>query len=425
MTNLQPAIWKNKSLIFKIILGILFAESLWAQSLKDTLGLTGSVRAGLWEKDKSYSNKKNYGVGSLWINLKPEEINGYKISVEGFVQNQNFTRKNYSEGDVKEAYVEKTAGDFDFKFGRFITVWGRADKFNPTDNLTAKNLKLLMTDDEDQRMGLFSFQTAYNIENTRWIAIWIPEWRTPVLPIEERAGISFKTNRPENSQNQYGLKLDQSGGVVDWSVSYFDGFNKTPDIEIVSASMTGIQLGLNYNKIKVYGADFATTLGSIGIRGEAAYVETGKDAKENPLEQNSFTTVVLGADQTMFENFNLNAQFIYKKINNYEDPNKITNPNTKTLAQNASLNSHQEEKEIHGISLRPSYKMYNETLELEVAIVAWLNRGDHLIRPKITYAINDTTKLYVGGEYYNGKDDTYFGRLKEISSAFAEVRYLF
>src|SRR5258708_39675582 len=77
------------------------------------------------------------------------------------------------------------------------------------------------------------------------------------------------------------------------------------------------------------------------------------------------------------------------------------------------------------MTLRPSYKMLNETLEMEVAFVRWFGKGESLIRPKVTYAFTDKFQGIVGGEIYSGPRDSTFGRLKHASSAFAELRYNF
>jgi hypothetical protein len=77
------------------------------------------------------------------------------------------------------------------------------------------------------------------------------------------------------------------------------------------------------------------------------------------------------------------------------------------------------------MTLRPSYKMFNETLEMEVAFVRWFGKGESLIRPKVTYAFTDKFKGILGGEIYSGPPDSTFGLLKHASGAFTELRFNF
>jgi hypothetical protein len=396
-----------------------------SDSFINRLNLNGSFRAGYWNRDKSFSDRRDFGVGSAWITLRPEEILGTKILLDGFVQGQDQSRDNYSRGDLREGYIEKSFGALDVKIGRQIIVWGRADKANPTDSFSSKDLTMLVTDDEDQRLGQMATQLVYNFESIRLISIWQSEWRPSIFPLQAVPGVSFEALRPVNSQNQFGLKLDSSGGEMDWSISYYDGFNRTPDLKVIEMGAGGIKLGLDYSPIQVYGADFAKTVGQYGIRAEAAFTKTQDSDGKNPLQQNASVFAVAGADRTLVENFNLNFQLMFKSIMDYQDPDSISDVNTRLLAENVARISNQKYKEQFGFTLRPSYKLYNDTLELEVAYVAWHRSEDYLVRPKITYAFSDTIKGTVGGEFYNGPADTLLGQLKDTSSLFTELRWHF
>lgn len=394
-------------------------------SLNDALGISGSLRAGYWSQDKNFTNNTGYSVNSAWLTLRPKEVEGFKFYLDGYVQEQDLARKEDAHSELREFYVEKSIGSFDFKVGRQITVWGRADRVNPTDNLSVSNLKLLMTDTEDQRLGVAAVQAVYNFGQYRLIGIYIPEWRSPTYPIQNSAGANVSEISKSSFQNQFGIKLDNSGGAVDWSFSYFDGFSKTPDLSLVSASSSGLNVGLNYNRIRVIGSDFALNLGSYGFRGEAAYTRTENSDGANPLIQKPNLYAVIGGDRTFFENFNVNAQIMYRHAFGFQDPARISDPNIRTVASIESIITNQQFEDQAGMTLRPSYKMFNETLEMEVAFVRWFGKGESLIRPKVTYAFTDKFKGIVGGEIYSGPPDSTFGLLKHASSAFAELRYNF
>ena len=145
----------------------------------------------------------------------------------------------------------------------------------------------------------------------------------------------------------------------------------------------------------------------------------------NPLIQKPNLYAVLGGDRTFFENFNVNAQIMYRHAFGFQDPARISDPNIRTVASIESIITNQQFQDQAGMTLRPSYKMFNETLEMEVAFVRWFGKGESLIRPKVTYAFTDKFKGIVGGEIYSGPPDSTFGRLKHASSAFAELRYNF
>jgi hypothetical protein len=418
-------IWKNSKAGVCIAFVLLAPLSAGADGLADALGPSGSIRSAYWEKDKSFSEKDGYVVGAVWLNLRPQEVLGTRFYFEGFLQDQNLTRKgNKTVAEVREAYLERSFDRLDVRVGRQIIVWGRADKANPTDVLANKNLTLLSADDDDQRRGQFATQFAYNFEKFRVLAVWQSEWRQTDFALPPVSGVSLEQLRPNDGQNQYALKIDTSGGSFDGSVIYFSGFNRTPDF-VVQAMGNPLRLGFNYNRIEVIGADFAKAVGNYGVRAEVAHTRTEDYGGTDPLRQNSFWSAVVGADRTLIENFNINVQALYLRVDDFVDPGFISDPNSRTLGLTLARISNQKYAEQMGLTLRPSYKMLNDTLEMELALVSWAKNGDSLIRPKITYAINDHVKALVGGEFYGGPRDSFFGQLKDTSSVFTELRWLF
>jgi hypothetical protein len=90
-----------------------------------------------------------------------------------------------------------------------------------------------------------------------------------------------------------------------------------------------------------------------------------------------------------------------------------------------NLNSNQLKKDMHGLTIRPQYKLFNDTLEIEIAGLFWFETNDSVIKPKITYSLTDSMKTIVGAEIYNGKNDSFLGRLKDTNDIFAEFRLEF
>jgi hypothetical protein len=263
-----------------------------------------------------------------------------------------------------------------------------------------------------------TLSTAYHFGDFKLAAIWSPEWRDPVFPIQKQSGVNLTTSRPLHPSRQFGLKLDQSGGDVDWSLSYYDGNNRMPNLELISVGASGVDVKLRFDRIQVYGFDFAKNFGNYAIRGEFAYMETSDHQGSDPFTQNSNFTGVLGADHDFFESFNVNAQFLYKHVFDFQIP-------TSALTVQLNQLSRQQYSNDYALSLRPSYKIWNETLEMEIAYFFWLRKGDYVLRPKVTYALTDQFKTMIGGELYSGPSDSFFGSLRNTSAVFGELRFNF
>lgn len=404
-------------------------------SLKEKWGLIPSAHLGFWEKDKSLSQHRDYLSTSLWLILDPQISDALPFYFEGFIQAQeqskyspqlsSFEKKLVSYSEIREWYWKKSFSTFDLRVGRQINVWGRADKTNPTDVLTVKNMQFMSTNDEEQRLGLFSTMLTYHLASSKMIALWQPEWRSPTYPFPTIAGIHIQELKPQNTAAQFGLKWDYSGEGFDGSVSYFNGFAKTPDIRLSSTAIlnpSSIDVELNYAEIQMLGADFALNVGETAVRGELAYTQTEDKNGDDPWVSNPQLFAVLGADRLLFENFNLNLQVLYKYIEHFSS---FDDPQLQPLIDVENRISQQQFKTQWGWSLRPSYKLWNESLEIEAGILYWERTKEKVIRPKITYSLHDQSKLIVGAEIFDGPALSLFGSFKNLSGGFAEWRYYF
>src|SRR5260370_27379301 len=54
-----------------------------SRSWQDVLGLSGSVRASVFSKDKSFSDTTGYAVGAIWAPATPQEVWGIKTYFGG------------------------------------------------------------------------------------------------------------------------------------------------------------------------------------------------------------------------------------------------------------------------------------------------------------------------------------------------------
>jgi hypothetical protein len=356
--------------------------------------------------------------------MKTRRIFRIGFFLDANLYGEDFTRSADTVGDVRELYSFGNLHKFDLKLGRQIIVWGRADKVNPTDSLSVRDLTFLAPNDDDQRTGVFTAQQTYTFGDSRIIAVWQPEWREPKFPIPELpAGVSIDSSKPENPERQFALKFDRTGGDVDFSFSYFNGIDRVPDLEL--APGLGLNILLAFKPIEVFGADAAFNLGSYGLRAEVAYTKTGDDGGDSPTTKNSFWFGVIGADRSISENLNVNLQYMIRSIDNWQSPNVIANPVTKLLAQEGQLLANQQQAFQQGLTVRVLHRALEQTLETELAGIVWFQKGDSLFRPKITYSFNDRWKGILGAEIYSGPQDSHLGRLVPYTSGFTEVRYFF
>ena len=370
-----------------------------------SLGLTGSLRGGYWSSNRLYDDVSNVGTGSTWLKLDKKLDNGIGLFAEGFASREDFRTGGNSRNRVREAYVETRSGAFDIRVGKQIIAWGRTDRLNPTDNLTPRDATLMAADIDEDRFGSMASKVSWNMDAfTSLTGVWLPEFQPNRVFL--RSGFSETV---PNSNRQWAVKLDQSGKEIDWSVSYFDGYDLNGDLSAARV--------LQHYRTQVIGVDAATTRGAYRFAVESAYTHTEDSAGTNEFIKNPFLYTVFGVERDFGDNTSGIVQIFNRTVTNYSQPS--------TAARFHAILANQLDRTQNGVSVRIAKKWWNETLETELAGVSLLDRNGYSVRPRLTYLWSDQIKILSGYEYYQGSSDTLYGLLHKNSLFFIEMRYFY
>ncbi len=370
------------------------------------LGVTGSFRTGYWSSNRLYDDVSGVGTASAWLKLEKKLDNGIGLFAEGYSAREDLRTDGNTRSSIREMYVETRKGDFDFRVGRQIIAWGRTDRLNPTDNLTPRDARLLATDIDEDRFGSLAAKALWSLAaNDSLTLVLLPEFQA-------NKSYSKFTEVIPTANNQWAIKYDQSGKAIDWSVSYYDGYDLSPDL---SASYV-----YEHYRIKVLGMDIATTIGSNRFALESAYTQTQDMNGTNEYIKNPFLYTVIGVEHDFGNNTSGIVQIFNRHIYNYSTPDTST-----SLKLLRSVVISQLDRNQDGISIRIAKKWLNETLETELAGSTLLERNGYSLRPRVTYLWSDSIKLLAGYEYYAGNSNTYYGYLKKNNTLFMELRYFY
>ncbi len=352
--------------------------------------------------------------------------------------------------DLREAYVNAYLGPVDLRVGQQIIVWGRADAFNPTNNLTPLDLNYRSPVDDDRRVANFGLRGHWRWSPLRLEAVWLPLYRAtqlPTVPLPE-----YVTETPLVGPAP-ALENSLVAGRLHWELASFEasasvlrGFAPLPGIALASFT-TGqtppsVVVTRRPYQQTVYGFDFATTAGDFGLRAEAAYrVPTLSSAVHAPRPDLQY---VVGADT------NLGAgNFILQYGGRYtldweryrhgtarvtalsslvgDTARDVAQPQIESelRAANQMLFS-QLARVQHLVTARAEWKLLHETLTLSALAMANATTEEWLAMPKARYQIADGLSTTMGAEYYAGPKDTGFGTIGELySAAYAELRLSF
>lgn len=375
----------------------------------ESLGVTGSLRAGYWSSTRNLDSERPFGAAMLWLKTSRRVSSHVSFLAEGWTALRGPLEDGDATGELREGYVDLRFGGFDMRAGRQIIAWGRADGVNPTDILSGQNLRLLVPDDADRRLGTTAVRASYYTGGVSFTGIWLPEFRGHEFALPAPPpGVAVVRDAPQWPGTQWAARMEKTGGAVDWSVSYFRGKDLTPDLGIDAA---GIRL--SHHNVRVIGADMTANAGRFGLRAEGAYVATDDPHGHDPSTKNPFVFLVAGTDRTFGGSLNVNVQYLFRYV--------LDGPDT---GLQAILNS-QTRQVQHGASFRAAYKWFHDTLEAECAAVGYAAPTGVAIRPKVVYALTDHWKVLGGAEILRGETASLFGLLERNSTAYGELRFGF
>jgi len=343
-----------------------------------------------------------------------------------------------NEVNLREAYINTYLGPIDLRIGHQIIVWGRADGVNPTDNLTPKNMLVRSPNEDDRREGNFCLRASAQLHPLRIEAIWVPIYRSSVLPtglMGFPSGIVLgESDEPVARMDNGALafKANLELAAFDASVSYFNGFNPLPGLAAEFPFFPGepVTVFPKAYRMDVWGADFSTTLGgSFGLRGEAAYTNPRERESNDIHIPDSDIQFILGIDKEFTGEWSVILQYIGRHVFSFEDvifpSDPLLLPGYELVIKNRLLAS-QQYATSHSVSLRAAKKFWHEVMSAEIAARINLTSEEYLIRPKLTYDIADAFTATVGGEYYSGPRGTLFDLIgSHLSSLFAELKLSF
>ncbi len=216
---------------------------------------------------------------------------------------------------------------FDLRIGKQRLSWGTADKLNPTDNLNPDDFSDLLSLGE--KIPTWAVRGSFYLGDFVLTGVWLPSLTPALLPREGASlflgsGSSGMTDslilpaqRPENSM--FAFKLEGILGPLDFSLSYFNGFDDIMILRRENQDDESLELG--FPRLQVVGADLATEILGIGFWAEGAMFLPERIVSETILAATPYPAVELddkpyfkftiGADYTFPGGIYLNGQWMH------------------------------------------------------------------------------------------------------------------
>lgn len=385
--------------------------SLGANAAEPDVQVQQSYRAALWSHQRDLLDETAVATAQAWFRFDGT------LSEELSFAGEAWADLSLAEGDdldlaiePREAYLQWRSGAWRVRAGHQIFAWGRSDRINPTDVASSRDLTALVNTDEEQRRGQAAIRVDYEIGGGYVSqAYWIPEFRPDTFgePLADRDdGSRFGWS------DQAGLRLERTGGDVDWSLTLYRGPNHRA--QLVPAGPT---IASTYPMRTMLGADAATSFGDTTVRGELAhYWQERRSSARTSSGQDWFA--VVGIDHELDANFYGNVQLIYAHSRDQAICDlACTILDASLAAANNVLAMTTREQEL-GASAMLAYQDDYQTQRYELSAVHLTQDGGTLLRGRAKLSLDDENRLELGGDLYLGDAQSVLGAQENRSAAF-------
>jgi hypothetical protein len=382
----------------------------------------GECSLSAWSSNRNLDDRQNIASASCTVNWKPQISADLRLGLNLHAGSQFNLATDTANGRIREAYVDFERDALALRFGRQIVAWGRADGVNPTDKLAPKDFTLLSHDDESQRLGIDALKIRYALNPSIYLTAVAAQFTPHTTP--QGALPANLVKAPEPTGTEWAVKLDRAGQGLDWSVSYFDGYERFARYRLDAGLPPAPVFRADYERSRSVGADLALASGAWTWRAEVSHTALRTDCTQCTRDERRVTRAVLGADLDFAQTMNLNMQFIATRHWNYQDPTPAPGPLRALELGRNRLNAEYAAVES-GLTFRLSDRLLNDKLKWEIGAVFDLTGQSRLLRPRVHYALNDHVRLSAGIDFYEGDAQTYFGALTKNSLAFLMVSLVF
>jgi hypothetical protein len=356
--------------------------------------------------------------------------------------------------ELREAYVNLYLGALDLRLGQQIIVWGRADAFNPTNNITPFDFGVRSPIEDDRRRGNVGARAFYSLAPLRFEAVWMPVYVPALLPgleLNEFVTVSDTDFPPTDLESGLGaLRAHLELPSLELSASYLYGHAPLPGFALGSFTVgqdpPEVRIARTAYAQHVVGFDFSTAFGELlAVRGEAAYRRPASDERR-VYEPRPDLQYVLGLDRA-FGDVSVILQYIGRYVFDWQrdaGPDMPVQPEalvgfmeplgplleetiTTSIDQELAVRNQivfaQRERVQHLASARVEWTGLHDTLSLSALGLVNFTTREALFYPKLGYRISDTMTAYFGAEIYTGPNDTLLGLIEEpLSAGYGELR---
>jgi len=376
-------------------------------TLLGQINYTGSIKPGNMYRLSDQSEI------SLPFRLAEAEV-GYSIGDYEINTNSALEYRwsnNENELQLREAYLTWFPSWGEVNVGKQIHAWGAVDGNNPTDNLNPYDYYYMFLPGAERKVGTVSGSVKYYWSDWQMEGVFIPAHEGNRFPFGEEA---FPLNIPmsapelidEEPGSEFGFRIQSTLGSNDYSLSYFDGRDRS----FSYVGMTDSMPSFFYRNTSVLGFDLVSFIGDFTNRFEIGYFSTENDA-ESDMKTLNDASYIQFAGQVEYSTENdimLTLQIIGSEISEING----------TMAEDEfqpGMGTPFASFTDLGLSFSLSANYYDDALELMGNTFIDLKDSQSMLGVSAKYSPMDNWKLILSFSKFMGEEGTQFHEMEDFS----------
>ncbi len=332
--------------------------------------------------------------------------------------------------ELRELYLDAPTDFAHFRIGKQQTVWGQSDGLKVLDVVNPQDFREFILDDfEDSRIPLWTVAAEVPIEDFTAEFLWIPDQTYNDLPESDAlyaltaprfvpaavpgfTVVQQEPDRPDDvlSDSDAGVRLLGMVDGWDLSLNYLYHYDDNPVLRR-QINGTTVTITPEYERTHLVGGTFSNSFGDFVLRGELGYsfdrfFLTEDLSDSDGVGESDNISSVVGLDWYGLDDTLVSAQLFGDYLTN--DIDGLVRDQFESTA-----------------SLLVRRSFLDEDLEAEVIWLQSLNSGDGLVRPKVTYQVDDDLKVWAGADIFFGTSDGVFGQFDDNDRFLVGVQFTF
>ncbi|PLW81498.1 hypothetical protein CWI75_14770 [Kineobactrum sediminis] len=330
-----------------------------------------------------------------------------------------------SDFSIREAYLDFSAADWEYRLGRQHVVWGEMVGLFLADVVSAQDTReFFLPEFETMRIPQWAVRAERFIGDSHIDLLWVaypsyneigePGSDFYPFPIPADATMRDLTpdlvpdhitpSRGKLSNHGFGARYSRLVGGWDLTGFYYQSTDVAPTLY---RTATGLEL--RHDRIRQLGTTFSKGYLDFVLKGEAVHTFGRKFLSADPaarfgLEESDALDYVLGV-MIPRGDWRLDLQFYGRHV----------------FDHSPALGFDADEVGITVLLNR----RFTDRLEAELLYLSGLNRSDWSFQPSLTWNVTQSWRLQVGADWFGGSEIGLFGQYDDSDRVYLELRRWF